>query len=230
MISIHFLYIFYGVEVPQDSILGPLLFLIYVNDMPLSSSILSFILFADDTTSLYSCPSPDELFATLNNELIHLQTWFLSNKLLVNANKTNLVLFTTRQKRTHLSLNENHRLTICNTNIETAESVKFLGLQLNSTLDFKNHFQYICSKTSKGLYALKRASRILNTKDLKVLYYALIYPYLTYGLLVWGGTCRTHSQYRTLNAGAHTRYRSLSLSIPWDHSFSTSLTILIHAE
>ena len=68
-------------------------------------------------------------------------------------------------------------------------------------LALKTTLKTSVSKISKGLYALKRAARILDQKDLKTLYHALIYPYLTYGLLVWGGICRTHSSYRLLNTG-----------------------------
>ena len=188
--------------VPQGSILGPLLFLLYINDMPSSSLVLSFILFADDTTGLYHSPTLDELFCCLKSEINLLQTWFSSNQLLVNASKTNLVIFTTRQKRLHLtSDNKNHSLIMDNIALSPTNSVKYLGLLLDQNLDFKEHFKLISSKMSKGIFALKRASKILDSKDLITLYYALIYPYLTYGLLVWGGSCRVHSKIRILNSG-----------------------------
>ena len=170
--------------------------------MPSSSSILSFILFADDTTGLYASPSLDDLFGSLNREIKLLQTWFSSNRLLINASKTNLVISTTRQKRFHLTLDTDyHSLTMDDTLLFPSGSVKFLGLLLDQNLDFKEHFKLISTKISKGIYALKRAAQMLDSKDLKILYYALIYPYLTYGLLVWGGACRIHSKTRILNSG-----------------------------
>lgn len=88
--------------VPQGSVLGPLLFLLYINDMPAISSILNYILFADDTTGLYSAPTLDDLFLSVNNELEKLDTWFSVNKLLINLKKTNFVLFMTRQKEQYI--------------------------------------------------------------------------------------------------------------------------------
>lgn len=81
--------------VPQGSVLGPLLFLLYINDMPLSSKIVNFILFADDTTGFYSSPAISDLFANLSCELPNLNHWFRSNKLLINADKTKLIIFHT---------------------------------------------------------------------------------------------------------------------------------------
>ena len=186
--------------VPQGSVLGPLLFLFYINDMPLSSPILSFILFADDTTGIYSSPTLDELFLTVNKEIENLQVWFNSNKLLINATKTHLVTFMTHQKQKYVN-SENHSLLICHSSLKPTTCAKFLGLQLDSNLSFKNHFSFICSKISKGIYAIKRASSILEKKDLITLYYALIYPYLSYGLLVWGGICKLDTHFRKLHKG-----------------------------
>ena len=152
-------------------------------------------------TTLQVYPSMDELFFVVSKGLEQLQNWFTCKRLVINANKTNLIVFMTRQKQNSVPLNDNHHLLLNNSVINPANSVKFLGLQLDNNLSFKNHFAYISIKICKGLYALKRASKILELKDLKTLYFALIYPYLTYGLLVWGGACKVHSYYRILNAG-----------------------------
>ena len=78
--------------VPQGSILGPLLFLMFVNDLP-SSTMLDPIMFADDTTLFHSNKNINALFETVNRELIDISLWFHVNKLSLNANKTNYVLF-----------------------------------------------------------------------------------------------------------------------------------------
>ena len=85
--------------VPQGSVLGPLLFLLYINDMPLSSKIVNFILFADDTTVFYSSPAISDLFANLSCELPNLNHWFRSNKLLINADKSKLITFILIKKK-----------------------------------------------------------------------------------------------------------------------------------
>ena len=198
--------------VPQGSVLGPLLFLLYINDMPLFSQILSYVLFADDTTALYSSPSINDLFTVINNELATLQKWFSASKLQINATKTNLILFTTHQREKHfIGNNENQYLFLSNSQIRPTSSVRFLGLQLDKNLTFKKHINFVCSKLTKGIYALSRAAKVLPTEDLMTLYFSLFLPYINYGLLAWGGSCKTESYYQVLDRGPMTNHmRSLT--------------------
>ena len=171
--------------------------------MPMFSTILSYILFADDTTGIYTSSSLDDTFTVINNEINLLQIWFSSNNLQLNANKTNLVLFMTRQKETCQPCSEisEYHLTLDEINIAPSAGVKFLGLYLDKNLTFREHINIISKKISKAIYVLSRAARVLPRKELITLYSSLILPYLNYGLLVWGGSCGAETCYRVLDRG-----------------------------
>ena len=91
--------------VPQGSILGPLLFLIYVNDLFKSSNILNPIMFADDTNLFYSHKNISNLFKTVNNELKNIHEWFKANKLSLNISKTKYSFFHPIQKKNDIPSN-----------------------------------------------------------------------------------------------------------------------------
>ena len=116
--------------VPQGSVLSPLLFLIYINDIPNSSSKLSFYLFADDTNMLFSDNNLQSLEATVNNELKNVCDWLTANKLTLNTKKSNFVIFRPRQKKlvyeVNLNIVDNNTNTL--TSLECKEYVKYLGV------------------------------------------------------------------------------------------------------
>ena len=169
--------------VPQGSILGPLLFLIYINDIINSSSKLSYILFADDTTISYSHKSLNVLQETLNHELTLVSQWFRCNKLSLNIKKTNFIHFKTHSL-TNVPIDIN--IKIDNIFLEKKTSTKFLGVILDDRLSWKYHFDYISSSISRGTGILRKLKDALPNDVLFMLYNTLVLPYINYCNIVWG--------------------------------------------
>ena len=176
----------YGV--PQGSILGPLLFIIYVNDLPNALSHTQAILFADDTTLIKSSPHLTELFRIMNTEANNLYEWFKINKLSLNTGKTYYVLFSNRRKPKHQDL----YLSIGETRILEKTCTKFLGIIIDQKLDWHAHLAHISNKVSRALYILHKIKHILPRQHLLTVYYSLIHPHIDYGLIVWGRTTKKY--------------------------------------
>ena len=170
--------------VPQGSILGPILFLIYITDIVNCSSVLNFILFADDTNAYFTGNCLDEVFATINVEIVKLTEWLNANKLSLNISKTNYMLF---GSKSICKPNVPFHLTINNVKIERITNVKFLGVLIDDNLSWKNHVEYVSSKISKCIGVIYRIKNLIDSNTLKLLYHAMIEPYLSYCIIVWGG-------------------------------------------
>ena len=174
--------------VPQGSILGPLFFLLYINDLNNVSTLVELILFADDTNLFMSHKDPVYLAASLNSELNKLSTWFKANKLSLNLKKTNFMLFKPRQKKYHFPL----QICINEQRIEQVKETAFLGVVLDEHLSWKLHISQVARKISKSIGVINRARFFLPKPCLKTLYYCLVYPYLHYCIIVWGSTYKTN--------------------------------------
>ena len=176
--------------VPQGSILGPLLFLIYINDLHTSSKVLNSILFADDTNLFYSHQNINTLFETVNKELLHLNEWFKANKLSLNTVKTKYTFFHKHSVADNIPL-KLPNLYINKTHIKRERKMKFLGVILDETLTWKSHIDLIQSKVAKSLGILYKAKFLLNQKCLKNIYFSFIHSYLNYANIAWASTHNT---------------------------------------
>ena len=170
--------------VPQGSILGPLLFLVYVNDICNVSSVAKLILFADDTNLFFSNKDPLHLIELLNQEIPKFLQWLTANKLSLNFDKTKFILFKPRQKKIsfqiHLKLN--------NREIEQVKETVFLGVVLDENLNWRSHVAHVANKISKSIGIIRKSRFYLKNESLRILYFTMIYPYLQYCNLVWAST------------------------------------------
>ena len=170
--------------VPQGSILGPILFLIFINDLVNTSTLINFILFADDTCLFKSDDSLQDLVANINTELIEIKKWISLNKLTINMNKTHCILF-----HRNKTLPQNLPIVkIGSAPVNYVQSTKFLGVHVDSKLNWKCHISHISNKLNKTCGILYHTRQLLNKSALKQIYHSLIYPHLTYCQIVWGST------------------------------------------
>ena len=172
--------------VPQGSILGPLLFLIYINDLYRVCSHTMPILFADDSNLFSNNSDLHAIENMLNQELADISGWLKANKLSLNVKKTHYMIFSKDNLRKHdLSLSIDGEV------IARTSCTKFLGVYIDDKLCWKNHIAYISNKISKGLGILIKARQYLSKSTLVQLYYSFVYPYINYCNHIWGSTYAT---------------------------------------
>ena len=220
--------------VPQGSILGPLLFLLYVNDVINVSNILLLILYADDTNAFISGNDINAMIDTMNEELKKLVIWLQVNKLKLNVKKTHFMIFSSNKRKYDYT----NKLYLCNSEIKREVFTKFLGVMIDQNLNWKQQILHVKKKVARGLGIIRKARKYLNFDALKTLYHSFVYPYLDYCIEIFGSAkssiieplCRmqrkairliTNSHYRADTAPLFERCKILTL--PEIHVFKTAL-------
>ena len=174
-----------NIGVPQGSTLGPLFFLIFINDMKNCSELLKFIQFADDTTIMFSCPDIQQLNEVLEREANKVLVWLKANRLILNVSKTVCMLFSNKCNASEL------KITLDGTELVPQTETTFLGVIIDHKLTWKPHIKHISSKVSKSIAILRILRFSFPKHILRMIYMSLVFSHINYCNLIWGSACKT---------------------------------------
>ena len=198
--------------VPQGSILGPLLFLLYINDISKSSDILKFFLFADDTTVFYSGdPSDKNTEKNLNTELEKVSCWLAANKLSLNVKKSNFLHFhygKTPKETLHIKIN--------NIPVEEKDCTKYLGTFIDNKLNWKTQIQHVKSKLARGVGMIYKIRYFVDEACLLKMYHSFVQSHVNYNLINW--SCTNKSFLDPVEKKIKKAVRAISFSNKYDHT------------
>ena len=172
--------------VPQGSILGPLLFIIYINDLPQISKLAKFIMYADDANIIITGKSIDEINEHFNQLSAALLSWVDTNGLKLNLKKTNFMVFS-RQK-----IVIPHGIFIANTKIERKTEARFLGVIMDEKLNFTQHIKALKSKMSRYVGVMYKLKGLVPVSVMLQIYHSFVQSHINYCSLVWGFSAKSN--------------------------------------
>ena len=177
----------YGV--PQGSMLGPLLFLLYINDIYTCTTNCP-ILFADDTCLLIQDSKLENLQVKITKEISTVTNWLNANKLTLNMSKSDIIVISPTSINTKSNVSTSYLQDLLP--IKVVKETKYLGITIDNELTFHNHIKQLATKLSKSVGIICKVKPFLSTKTLLLLYHSLFQSHLLYGLILWGSTFKSY--------------------------------------
>ena len=164
--------------IPQGTILGPLLFIIYINDLPNGLLNSEPRMYADDTHLTFASNNIQNISTVLNDDLARVEKWLTANKLTLNASKTDFMLIGSRQRLS--TFHNPPSLVIDGAPITQVTSTKSLGVHIDETLSWNVHIEILCKKIASGIGALKRVRSFVPHETLLSIFISLVHPHFDY--------------------------------------------------
>ena len=174
-------------DIPQGSVLGPLLFILHINALNHTTKFCKVHHFADNTNVLCMSNSIKKLNKLVNADLKHLVHWLNANKISLNVKKIEIVIFKSTQKKFERDL----KIKLCGKRLHPTESVKYLGVKIDTNLNWEHHVNDLSIKLNRANALLFKMRKYVSLKILRSIYFAILDSYLSYCCLVWAQNSST---------------------------------------